>query len=80
MINSNIKFGDVIQLNEKTKNFKFIGALAMVDKVKPWGAQVGVNCLDKGHAYYRATWEEMEYVGEAPLKPGTPDETTKGDE
>jgi hypothetical protein len=72
-----LKMGDVVQLNEKTKNYKFVGALAMVDKAKPWGAQVGVNCLNGGHAYYRASWEEMDYIGEAPLKPFSPDETAK---
>lgn len=65
-----LKTGDVVQLNECTINKHFIGALAMVSEPKSFGAQVGVNCLDRGHAYYRATWEEMEYIGEAPLRPG----------
>lgn len=64
-----LKCGSVVQLNENTGNPLFRGALMMVETPKNFGAQGFVNCLDKGNAYYRARWEDMEYIGEAPLIP-----------
>lgn len=61
--------GDVVQLNEKTVNKFFIGALMIVTDLKSFGAQGAVHGLGKGTAYYRAKWEEMDYVGRASLIP-----------
>jgi hypothetical protein len=58
--------GDIIQFNNRTKNPIFIGALALIDEVKPWGAIVFVNCLDKGKVYYRASFAEIDFIGKSP--------------
>jgi len=53
--------GDVYQINPDIKWFG--GAFMLVTKPKPWGAQGFVHALDKGRAYYRCKYENMEYVG-----------------
>lgn len=61
--------GDVVQLSPATvKNPMFAACTMVVTEPKPWGAQGYVQSLGEGgapggEAYYRATWEEMEYVG-----------------
>ena len=58
--------GDIVQFNNRTKNPVFIKALAVIDEVKPWGANVFVNCLDKGKVYYRASFAEIDFIGKSP--------------
>lgn len=68
---SNLKAGDVVQLSPETvKNRMFAACLMVVTEPKGWGAQGYVQALGSdgkpgGQAYYRAGWEEMEYVGAA---------------
>lgn len=61
--------GHVVQLNPETvKNPMFANCMMVVTECKSWGAQgyvqgLGENGEPGGQAYYRATWEEMEFVG-----------------
>ena len=61
--------GHVVQLNPETvKNPMFAGCMMVVTEGKSWGAQgyvqgLGENGEPGGQAYYRASWEEMEFVG-----------------
>lgn len=63
--------GMVVQLNPGAcKNKMFGGCMMLIDEQKPFGAQGYVQSLGEkgemgGRAYYRASWEEMEYVGRA---------------
>lgn len=64
--------GDVVQLSPDAKNQMFAGCMMTVTEQKAFGAQGYVQALGKdgkigGQAYYRATWEEMEFVGRATL-------------
>lgn len=66
-----LKEGSVVQLNPETcKNQMFAGCFMVVTESKTFGAQGYVTALGEngnpgGQAYYRATWEEMEVVGQA---------------
>lgn len=69
-----LQLHDVVQLNERTANPAFRFAFMMVTEPKPWGAQGFVQTLGDrtgpgGGAYYRAKFEEMEYIGKAVLAP-----------
>ena len=64
--------GDVVQLNPETvRNKAFAGCMMVVSEPKEFGAQGYVQALGEtreasgGQAYYRAQWDEMEYVGKA---------------
>lgn len=64
--------GDVVQLSPTVKNKAFAGCFMVVSEPKSFGAQGYVQALgermgekSKGQAYYRANWDEMEYVGKA---------------
>lgn len=62
--------GDVVQLSPDVGNPMFACCMMTVTEPKPWGAQgyvqmTGENGLPGGQAYYRATWDDMEYVGRA---------------
>ena len=67
---SDIKFGDVMQLNPETVGNKaFAACMFIVTEPKAFGAQGYVQALGQsrevggGQAYYRAKWEEMEPTG-----------------
>lgn len=66
-----VKADMVFQLDpENVKNQAFSGCFMVVTEAKPWGVQgfvqaLGENRKPGGQAYYRATWEEIEYVGHA---------------
>lgn len=67
-----LKIGDIVQLNPNTvRNKAFSGCFMTVTEPKNWGAQGYVQALGEnretsgGRAYYRAEWEEMEFVGQA---------------
>lgn len=74
MIAGTLSAGDVVQLDPEAhlgeKQGFFAGCFMVVTEVKAWGAQ-GYICMPgtrgepPGAAYYRAKWEEMEYVGRA---------------
>lgn len=64
-----LKVGDIVQLDpEKCGNPMFGGCMMVVSEPKSFGAQGYVQALGEngkmgGQAYYRAKFEEMEYVG-----------------
>ncbi len=66
-----LKPGDVVQLNpEKIGNKAFTACFMVIDEVHEWGIQgyiqtVGTREESGGQAYYRAKWEEFEYIGRA---------------
>ena len=66
-----LKKGDVVQLSPETvKNKAFSGCMLVVDEPKDFGCQGYVHSLGEygepgGLAFYRPTWEEMEYIGRA---------------
>jgi hypothetical protein len=60
--------GDVVQLSPDVRNPMFACCMMTVTELRKWGAQgyvqmTGENGQPGGQAYYRAHWEEMEYVG-----------------
>lgn len=61
-----LKKGDVVQLSPSTSNPAFAYCMMTIDEPKSFGAQGYVQSpgID-GLAYYRASWDEMEYVGHA---------------
>lgn len=66
-----LRKGDVVQLAPTAANQAFAYCMMIIDEPKPWGAQGYVQGLGEnrekigGQYYYRAKWEEMEYVGHA---------------
>lgn len=72
MKQTELKVGDIVQLNPETVGNKaFAACFMVVTEPKSWGAQGYVQALGEsrdnpgGQAYYRAQWEEMELVGKA---------------
>lgn len=71
MEKDDLKPGFLVQLNPySVDNIMFAGCIMVVTEPKEWGAQgyvqgLGENQLPGGQAYYRAKWEEMEFVGTA---------------
>lgn len=77
--------GDVVQLNERCRNPWFAGCFMMVTEPKTFGAQGFVQlpceppangpcCVlegGRGQAFYRARFEEMDYIGMAALMPAS---------
>lgn len=66
--------GDVVQIAPGNKsNENFGGCFMVVTEPKDWGAQGYVwpsppdSVRFNGVAYFRANWEDMEYVGHAPF-------------
>ena len=66
-----LEIGSLVQLNPDTVGNKMFAACIMVvTEPKGFGAQGYVQALGEngepgGQAYYRAKWEEMEFVGHA---------------
>lgn len=65
-----LKPGDVVQLSPDVGNPMFACCFLTVTEPRSWGAQgyvqmTGENGQSGPQAYYRAKWEEMEYVGRA---------------
>lgn len=66
-----LKEGDVVQLSPfDVGNPMFSGCMMVVTEPKEWGAQgyvqgLGADGQPAGQAYYRAKWDEMEFVGKA---------------
>lgn len=65
--------GDVFQINERHGRAGWIGALVMGTKIKAWGIQGFVSHVEshdkQARAYIRLKWEELDYIGRAPLIP-----------
>lgn len=63
--------GDVVQLGPQAGNPAFAYSFLTVTEVRSWGVQGYVQVLGTraagpgGQAYYRAGWDEFEYVGKA---------------
>lgn len=74
MEKTTLKKGDVVQLGE-AKNKAFTGCFMTVTDPKEFGAQGFVQGIGNtkneigGRYYYRASWEEMEFVGSAAFMP-----------
>lgn len=72
-----LQVGDVVQIDPGLENCIFRACLMVVTEVKSFGA-LGAICIPTsrieppGFAYYRATWEQMEYVGKATWTLETP--------
>lgn len=61
-----LEVGDVVQLDpEKVGNKQFGACFLVVTEVKNWGVQGYVTAPGHGQAYYRAKWDEMNFVGKA---------------
>ncbi len=66
-----LKEGDVVQLNPKqVLNKMLAGCFMTITEPKAWGAQgyvqgTGENGQPGGQAYYRASFNEMEFIGRA---------------
>lgn len=70
MIRRDLKIGDVVQLGPTTSNPMFAHCFMTITETKPWGAQGFVQVPGQGNegggqAYYRAKFEDMEFVGVA---------------
>jgi hypothetical protein len=69
--------GDVFQINEKHGRNGWVGAFVLATEIKSWGIHGFVSHVEthdqQNRAYIRLKWEEMDYIGHAPLVPG--DET-----
>ena len=63
--------GDVFQINEKHGRKGWIGAFVMATEIKSWGIQGFVSHVEthdqQNKAYIRLKWDELDYVGHAPL-------------
>lgn len=62
--------GDVVQLSPNCRNPMFACCMMTITEPKDFGAQgyvqaLGENSQPGGQAFYRARWDEMEYVGQA---------------
>lgn len=65
-----LKVGDVVQLSPDMENSFFPGCFMYVTEPKSWGAQGFVmipasGTEPPGEAFFRAKWEDMEFVGRA---------------
>ena len=72
-----LEIGDVVQI-DRPQDEVFHGAFMLVTEPKVWGAQGFVHGLGKGRAYYRTTWENMEFVGKATLGPSDETGSSRG--
>lgn len=68
------KPGDVFQIIGAAPGREgWHGAFVMATEMKSWGIQGFVHMIDKhnesGRAYVRLKWEEIEWIGSAPLVP-----------
>lgn len=62
--------GDVFQISPELKDSFFAGCFMQATEIKSWGVQ-GFICMPSsrgempGHAYFRANWDDIDYVGRA---------------
>lgn len=62
--------GAVVQMSPECRNPAFACCFMTITEVKTWGCQgyfqgFGSREESGGQAYYRANWDEMEFVGQA---------------
>lgn len=66
--------GDVFQINEKHGRTGWIGAFVMATEIKTFGIQGFVSHVEthdqQNRAYIRLRWDEIDFIGHAPLVPG----------
>lgn len=68
MIQKPLNRGDVVQLGPGVLNPIYYLCLMVITETKSWGA-IGTIILPEGRMlYYRAVWNEMEYVGQSKFK------------
>lgn len=65
-----LEIGEVVQLSPETKNKMFAYCFMVITESKDWGAQGYIQAFGEngeiGRAvFYRASFEEMELIGEA---------------
>ena len=69
------KVGDVFQITEAHGRSGWIGAFVLATEIKSWGIQGFVANVDthdeQKQAYIRLKWDEIEYIGHAPLVPAS---------
>jgi hypothetical protein len=67
------QIGDVFQITEAHGRKGWIGAFVMATEIKSWGIQGFVPRIEthdeQRQAYIRLKWEEIEFIGHAPLVP-----------
>lgn len=67
------KVGDVFQITETHGRQGWIGAFVLATEIKSFGIQGFVSHVEthdkQARAYIRLKWEEIEYIGHAPLMP-----------
>lgn len=65
--------GDVFQINERHGRQGWVGAFLMATEIKPWGVQGFVSHVvshdEQARAYIRLKYEELDFIGHAPLIP-----------
>lgn len=64
--------GDIVQIVQERPGL--VGALLLVEEVKPWGVQGFVHHVESfeesTRIYLRLTWEAVERIGAAVIVPG----------
>lgn len=67
----NYKVGDVFQVTEKHGRKGWIGAFVLATEIKSFGIQGFVSHIvthdEQRSVYIRLPWDEIEFVGHAPL-------------
>lgn len=65
--------GDVFQINERHGRNGWIGALVLATEIRLWGIQGFVAHVEthdtQAKAFIRLKWDELDFVGHAPLMP-----------
>lgn len=65
--------GDVFQINEKHGRAGWIGAFVLATEIKSFGIQGFVAHIEsheqQNQAYIRLNWDEIDFIGKAPLVP-----------
>lgn len=70
MEKTDIKPGAVVQIDGTLKDCFFPGCFMLVTEVKSWGVQGFISMPGSrtelpGRAYFRASWDKIEYIGQA---------------
>ena len=65
------KPGDVFQIVPEHGRNGWIGAFVMATEIRTWGIIGFIHCLETSdkhsQAYIRLAWDDIEFVGHAPL-------------
>jgi hypothetical protein len=63
--------GDVVHVTNRKGVSEFFCCCLQVTEVKEWGVIAFTMVPGQGECYYRANWDEIEYVGRIPTLEGT---------